>query len=165
MAEYDFETAVVEARKEAELQPTRVSYREPLIRFFIKNTSVQERHVSDLSRLFDVYTYNFWGEEEQEFTVLDFTDSLWLVPNLTPLVWARREWRDHLLANRGYFYAHLGAGGFPKQWPLKTFLGYRYGYLPKPAVVPGRNFPSEAWKLEGPLDPRNDAPLPLDNES
>lgn len=160
MAEYDLKKLTAEARKQLDLMPTRVIYDAPWIRFRIDNKLTEQRNVADLSRLFEAHAVDFYGEYEEEFTVLDFTDSLWLVPNLTPLWYAHSAWRDKLIANRGFFRADFWVKGFPKTWPRSSLFGIKHGYLPKASVVSGNQLPQ--WKLEGPLDPQNGTPLSIE---
>lgn len=138
-------------------EKAKVVYDSPTIRYFIEDKLAQERPLSDLSRLFEVFSgTDLWTTDEQ-WAVLDFRDNLWIVPNTTPIDLIYPEWSDWLIHNRGYYRAYIGS--IPEVWAKPPILGIRFGTKPRAAVLPGNSLPE--WQTEGPLDPRVSPPVPL----
>ncbi|NYF78801.1 hypothetical protein [Granulicella arctica] len=158
MAELDIEKLREQWREKVERMPTKVVYEAPWIRFLIDRKVVQERQLSDLSRIYEVFSGTDLWATDREFAVLDFGDCLWVVPNTTPIGLIYPEWSDWVIENRAYFNAYIG--GIPLEWLNPPFLGIRFGSaLPVAGVYPINSLP--AWSVEGPLDPRVSPAAPL----
>lgn len=126
--------------------PTRIDFAPPKLQFVIKGKLAHERPLSELRRVYLVQTGPIALGGEHEFTVLEFPNALWIIPNLSPLPLAFGPWREHLQSAGGYFEATLDE--LPESWQGRI-LGFRSAYRPRPAEVPLASLPT--WNLHGPL--------------
>lgn len=135
---------------------TQVLYDEPVIRFQINGRIEATRQLSELRRVFDVDAGAEFLGNDIRFDVLDFGDSLWIVPEGIPLD-THAAWADYLRDIGGFFQASI-------YWPPKAWLGGGFlglGRHPVAKIVAGNALPveNETWKTEGPLDPNNYKPV------
>ena len=135
---------------------TQVLYDEPVIRFQINGRIEATRQLSELRRVFEVDAGSDLFANDIWFQVMDFGDSLWIVPESVGLE-THLAWADYLRAIGGYFHATIYWP--PKQWLGGGFLGL--GRHPVAKIVAGNALPvhNETWKTEGPLDPKSYTPI------
>ncbi len=117
-----------------------------MLAFVIKRKVTYELPLADLRRIFLVHTGLAAMGGEQDFTVLEFVDALWVVPNLSPLPLAYGPLREQLKSQGGYFEATLDE--LPEPWRRRIF-GFQSVYLPRPFEGELTTLP--AWELKGPL--------------
>lgn len=152
MTKIDMEKIEKWAQKDIEKMSTKVLYDAPLVRYIIDRKIVQERPLSDLSRLFvvnadDDLTPFDEHYVETEFFVLDFKNCIWIVPNSSPVRYIYTVWQDWLVETRGFFHAQLKE--IPASWPRTSFFGIRYGQKPQAAILPPSDLPD--WKVTVPV--------------
>ena len=131
-------------------QPPDVLYYPPLIRFRIDDRIAAERPLADLRRVIDFTFGSPLHSNDGSFTLLDFTDTFWIVPDGIGLP-THKAWAQHLQDVRGYFTASI-------YWPPRRWLaGGIFGMFqsPGPLIVPAEPLPPAdlPWELTGPLDP------------
>lgn len=117
------------------------------MRFIVDGKLVGERQLVELTRLVEVVSGSILYSTEEEFTVLEFLDEVWVVPNRTPFFWAYSHWCKRLNEARIYFHADLVC--IPEQWALRKLLFFNSA-LPKAGIYPVSSLPR--WDLEGPMD-------------
>ncbi len=125
---------------------THVAFRAPMLEYVVKKKITYERPLADLRRVFLVHTGLVAMGGEEEFTVLEFRDALWVVPNLSPLPLAFGPLRGQLESQGGYFEATLDE--LPEPW-RRRILGFQSVYLPRPFEGNLSTIPN--WELKGPL--------------
>ncbi len=135
---------------------TKITYNAPLIEFHIKNRVEAIRDIGELRRVFEIEAGLDYQGTDISFSVLDFGDSLWIVPD-TILLETHHGWAKHLKENRGFFKATIYWP--PKEWLSGGFLGLGRHLAPK--VLKGNTLPveNETWCCKGPLDPVTFQPL------
>lgn len=135
-----------------------ILYDPPLIRFRIDGRIAAERPLSDLRRVIEFYFGSGLYSNDGSFTLLDFTDTFWIVPDYIGIP-THQEWAAHLQQNRGYFEAQIF--WHPKRWRTGGIFGMLQS--PGPCIVPAEPLPlaDYPWDLEGPLDPAESRRRPL----
>jgi hypothetical protein len=131
-------------------KPSDILYDPPLIRFYIDGQVAGERHLADLRRVIDFDFGSPLYSNDGTFTLLDFTDTFWIISDDIGLP-THREWAAHLRQNRGYFRA--GIYWHPKRWRTGGIFGIFQS--PGPRIVPAEPLPPPdlPWEIQGPLNP------------
>ncbi len=128
----------------------------PWIRYRIAGSIAAERPIEALRRVIHVYAGSDIDATDIEFDLMDFGDSLWIIPDEVS-VGTHQAWAEHLRAVGGYFEASMS-------WPPKHWLdGGFLGLLRRPAakILVGETLPpsDREWTMKGPLDPATYQPL------
>ena len=133
-----------------------VLYEPPIIRYRIDGKIVEEHPLSALRRVIHVSAGSDLESTNVEFDVLDFGESVWIVPDDISLE-THKQWAEHLRKVEGYFEASIAWP--PRRWLDDGFLGV----LRRPAarVLRGETLPPDdrTWTMNGPLDPVTYKPL------
>lgn len=137
---------------------TAVLFDGSLIRYRVEGSDIAQRPLGNLRRVLDVNLAADVFTSYEPYALLDFGDSLWVVPAQVPLP-TRSEWADHLRAVGGYFMATLE--GTPRMYQAGGFLGMFRKVAP--LVLKGTPLPEDwpSWRVEGPVDPvTREPPVP-----
>jgi hypothetical protein len=127
-----------------------VLYEPPIIRYRIDGKIAEEHPLSALRRVIHMYAGTDLDATDIEFDLLDFGESIWIVPYDISLE-THMQWAEHLRKVEGYFEASIA-------WPPKRWLdGGFLGLLRRPAarILRGEALPPDdsTWEMKGPLDP------------
>ena len=135
--------------------PTAVLFDAPFIRYRITGELRATRQLSELRRVIDVNTASELFTSYTPFSLLDFGDSLWVVPHDVPLE-THHAWAEYLRSVAGFFQATVE--GTPEEYLDRGLIGLFRKLTPK--IITGNQLPvhMNTWHMEGPLDPLTYAP-------